>query len=139
MSVKLSQNLIRPQFTIQFKQWRPSNFGDYIEYEMIVQVLEGTRQTWMISKRYTDFVKLNEILSPYFRIQLNKKSKQTNILPMLPPKISGQTDMELNARQKDLESYMQHTLLLLNGQAQLNEPLIAFLEYLKVAPIQRES
>ena len=54
---------------------------------------------------------------------------------MLPPKISGQTDMELNERQKDLESYMQHTLFLLNGQSQLNECLIEFLEYLKVAPI----
>ena len=46
--------------------------------------------------------------------------------------------MELNERQKDLESYMQHTLILLNGQAQVNESLIGFLEYLKVAPIQRE-
>lgn len=73
----VSQKLIRPQFRVQFKNWRPSNFGDYIEYEMVVQVLEGSRQTWAISKRYTDFVKLNDELLPYFRLQLAKKSRQS--------------------------------------------------------------
>lgn len=126
-----SSSLIRPSFRVQFKRWRHSNYGDYIEYEMVVQLLEGTRRTWSISKRYTDFVKLNDELSPAFRLTLSKKSKQGQVLPILPPKITGQTDMELNSRQRELESYMQHALVLLSGQ--VNQSLIQFLEYLRVA------
>lgn len=58
----------RAQFRMQFKKWHHSNFGDYIEYEMIVQQLEGSRKAWVISKRYTDFVNLHEDLIPVFKI-----------------------------------------------------------------------
>ena len=44
-----------------------SNVGDFIEYEMAVQSLEGSRPVWVVSKRYTDFVKLHEHLTPYFK------------------------------------------------------------------------
>mmetsp|Transcript_15327 Transcript_15327/g.25901 ORF Transcript_15327/g.25901 Transcript_15327/m.25901 type:complete len:124 (-) Transcript_15327:978-1349(-) len=64
----------RPQFRVQFKGWRQSNFGDFIEYQITVQSLEGNRGTWNISKRYTEFVRLHEALTPFFRIQLQRKS-----------------------------------------------------------------
>jgi hypothetical protein len=63
-------NFIRAQFRVQCKKWLYSNFGDYIEFEMVIQSLEGSRRTWTISKRYTDFVNLHEALTPYFRIQI---------------------------------------------------------------------
>ena len=101
----------RPSFRVQFKKWQQSNFGDYIEYEILVQSLEGQRNTWMIYKRYTDFVKLHEVLNPFFRLQIQaneqrksmvarkKKdgtrsqpiSQTDQIVPILPPKISKQS------------------------------------------------
>lgn len=60
--------LVRPMFRVQFKQWIYSNVGDFIEYEMIVQALEGSRFIWAITKRYTDFVTLNEDFSYYIKM-----------------------------------------------------------------------
>jgi len=64
----VENKLSRPMFRVQFKQWIYSNVGDFIEYEMIVQALEGSRFIWAITKRYTDFVTLNEDLSYYTKM-----------------------------------------------------------------------
>ena len=56
-------------FRVQFKRWIFSNVGDFIEYEMIVQALEGSRCIWAITKRYTDFVKLNQDLAYYIKMR----------------------------------------------------------------------
>jgi len=56
-------------FRVQFKRWIYSNVGDFIEYEMIVQALEGSRSIWAVTKRYTDFVKLNQDLTYYLKMQ----------------------------------------------------------------------
>lgn len=55
-----SKILIRPSFRAQIKKWQNSNIGDYIEYQICMQALEGQRRNWVICKRYTDFVKLHE-------------------------------------------------------------------------------
>jgi hypothetical protein len=62
------KKLNRPMFRVQFKRWIFSNVGDFIEYEMIVQALEGSRNIWALTKRYTDFVKLHEDFGIYFRL-----------------------------------------------------------------------
>ena len=87
----MEPNLGRSSFRVQFKKWHFSNFGDYIEYEMVVQQLEGPRKVWMISKRYTDFVNLHEALIPYFKRQVETTKKKSlnissteRILPILP-------------------------------------------------------
>jgi hypothetical protein len=56
-------------FRVQFKKWIFSNVGDFIEYEMVVQALEGSRFIWVTTKRYTDFVKFHEDLSIYIRMK----------------------------------------------------------------------
>jgi hypothetical protein len=91
MAVESHALLRRPMFRIQFKKWHHSNFGDYIEYEMVIQQLEGSRRAWVISKRYTDFVNLHEALIPYFKrqVETSRKSKlkisnTEQILPILP-------------------------------------------------------
>jgi hypothetical protein len=109
---------------------------------MIIQSLEGSRRSWIISKRYTDFVNLHEALTPYFRIQIsmgkNKKAmpdKQKNIsrteqiLPVLPSKISGQTTQELSQRQQELETYMCQVFAIMSGQAQFNRALMVFIGF----------
>jgi len=110
---------------------------------MIIQSLEGSRRSWVISKRYTDFVNLHEALTPYFRIQIsigkNKKAvvadKQKNIsrteqiLPVLPSKISGQTTSELSQRQQELETYMCQVFAIMSGQAQFNRALMVFIGF----------
>ena len=65
---KLTNKLSRPSFRVQFKKWLYSNVGDFIEYEMIFQSLEGSRPLWTTSKRYTDFVKLHEKLTTVFKL-----------------------------------------------------------------------
>lgn len=57
---------VRPSFRVQFKKFGKSNVGDYIEYTLCIQCLEGPRQSWLIHKRYTDFVKLHQRLIPMF-------------------------------------------------------------------------
>jgi hypothetical protein len=104
---------------VQFKRWKKSNFGDFIEYEIMVQSLEGQRPTWLINKRYTDFVKLHEMLSPFFRLQIQANQKTVSqpptklsrasshykpisiteqIVPILPPKIAYQSEVDLQKR-----------------------------------------
>lgn len=86
---------------------------------MCVQTLEGSRKCWTISKRYTDFVKLHDQLTPIFRVQIDPKkclSDTEKILPILPSKISGQSDTELNHRMVQLEIYMTQVLKLMSGQ-----------------------
>ena len=71
--------------------------------------MEGSRRCWVVSKRYTDFVKLHDALSPVFRIQIDPKSSISvteKILPILPTKISGQSEAALNQRMRELETYM---------------------------------
>ena len=68
MLASVENKLCRPMFRVQFKQWIYSNVGDFIEYEMIVQALEGSRFIRAITKRYTDFVTLNEDLSYYIKM-----------------------------------------------------------------------
>ena len=48
------------------------------------------------------------------------------ILPVLPAKISGQSEPELTHRQQELEEYMGQVLNLMSGQAQFNEALLSF-------------
>jgi len=95
---------------------------------MTVQSLEGTRPIWVLNKRYTDFVKLHEKLLPNFRQELVRRANlsmgQNAFLPTLPPKISGQTDLELNQRQGQLEDYMSQVLHLMSGQSQFNSHLL---------------
>jgi hypothetical protein len=99
---------------VQVKKWNHSNIGNFIEYEMTVQSLEGSRPIWVTNKRYTDFVKLHENLLPSFRQELVRKANlnmgQTGVLPALPAKISGQTDLELTSRQQQLENYMSQVI-----------------------------
>jgi len=52
---------------------------------------------------------------------------------MLPTKINGQTDLELNLRQTQLEEYMNHVLQLLCGHAQFNYHLLTFIEFMPVS------
>ena len=73
-------------FRVQCKRWIFSNVGDFIEYEMIVQALEGSRNIWPLTKRYTDFVKLHEDLGLYFRLQASVQGFN-KVLPPLPNKI----------------------------------------------------
>lgn len=93
----LSQELCRPGFRVQFKSYAKSNVGDHIEYAMCVQSLEGPRHSWVVYKRYTDFVQLHDSLSALFRQQLSKKaiSKSDQVLPVIPPKIGSQDESEL--------------------------------------------
>jgi len=72
---------------------------------MVVQALEGARPIWSLNKRYTDYVKLHEQLMPFFKMELSRTGS-LNVLPALPSKLVGQTDMELNSRQAQLETYM---------------------------------
>lgn len=67
-------NQPRPQFRIQIKKWLHSNFGDFIEFQMIVQSLEGHRPIWALNKRYTDFVKLHEKLMPFYMSAIGAQS-----------------------------------------------------------------
>ena len=62
---------------------------------MCVQTLEGSRKCWTISKRYTDFVKFHDTLTPLFKIQIDPKkclSITDQVLPVLPSKISRQSE-----------------------------------------------
>ena len=52
---------------------------------------------------------------------------------MLPTKINGQTDLELNLRQTQLEEYMNHVLQLLSRHAQFNYHLLTFIEFMPVS------
>lgn len=115
----------RAQFRVQFKKWQHSNIGDYIEYEILVQALEGQRSSWVVYNRYTDFVKLHEELLPFFRLQISNQSqrqsmrvkargsiidkpisKTEQVVPLLPSKITKQTSVELNQRMHELEEYL---------------------------------
>ena len=76
---------------------------------MIIQQLEGQRNVWTISKRYTDFVNLHEALIPIFKIQVKEDksiSVNTQVLPILPQKISGKSEEQLAKRLVELEGYM---------------------------------
>lgn len=48
-------------------------------------------------------------------------------MPVLPTKISGTNEDELNRRQEELELYMGQVLDLMSGQAQFNEALLSFI------------
>jgi len=97
-----------------------------------MQTLEGSRRCWVVSKRYTDFVKLHDALSPVFRIQIDPKSSISvteKVLPILPTKISGQSEAALNQRMRELETYMSQVLNLLSGQVQFNQILLNFVGF----------
>jgi len=60
------------------------------------------------------------MLAPYFRLQIQSNirkniSKTEQILPVLPTKISGQSEPELTRRQHELEQYMGQVLNLMSG------------------------
>ena len=92
----------------------------------MIQSLEGSRPIWTLNKRYTDFVKLHEKLTPILKAEMSRDSQ---LCPTLPSKISGQTDMELNQRQMELEDYMNQVLNVLSGTSQFNYDLLYFLEF----------
>ena len=107
----------RPSFRVQIKSWRKSNLGNYIEYLMIVQVLEGPRRTWYSIRRYTDFVKLHESLLPVMKVQMSLNSPQlavrnesSSAIPVLPAKIMREDDQSLRERKAQLEDYINKTI-----------------------------
>ena len=85
----------------------------------------------MISKRYTDFVNLHEALIPVFKLQVKEQSISVNtqVLPILPQKISGKSEEQLARRLVELEGYMQQVLNIMSGQAQFNRALMQFLNF----------
>ena len=111
---QLHEELIAQQFplTIKFLMWQDSNIGNYIEFKMQVTYREGLDNinwsmasphssleshnqtsnpgnTWIIYKRYSNFVDLHEALMPFFKAEAIQP-------PLLPPRISNEQNSQRN-------------------------------------------
>lgn len=132
----------RPQFRIQMKKWQQSNFGDFIEFQVVIQSLEAERPIWTLFKRYTDFVKLHDSLLPFFKNNIAKEKSlwkdSTAALPMLPGKIQDQSELQLSTRMTDLEQYMSQVLSLMKGSSQFNSDFLEFLEFIPTSMVKNE-
>lgn len=105
--------------SLKFLMWQDSNIGNYIEFKIQVTYHEGhenasgQRQSlisphasanldnflhhgpgggsnsWVIYKRYSNFVDLHDILIPYFKAEGIQ-------MPALPPKIANEANSQRN-------------------------------------------
>jgi len=131
-------NLSKRQFPLNIRivKWQDSRIGKYIEFKIVVFYQEGPGSTkqiefdrssmdsngaktevpstiysWIVFKRYSNFIDLHEALEPVFRTE--------NIpQPTLPPKIELINDTQRNAnltdRKKQLQKYLREVVELLS-------------------------
>jgi hypothetical protein len=107
--LKFKHTIIDPNLRVVVESFANSEFGNFIEYRLVVLLKEGARQSWPVYKRYSDFVKLHESLLGVFRNQLLRQSciqKSNMIVPILPQMIvgtkTGSSDCCLEERLKQL-------------------------------------
>ena len=99
--------------TVKFLMWQDSNIGNYIEFKIQVTYHEGNENpgqrsslmsphhstnssdqlhgsnSWLIYKRYSNFVDLHESIVPYFKAE-------AILVPQLPPKIANEANSMRN-------------------------------------------
>jgi hypothetical protein len=47
-------------FRVSINKWQKSRDGNYIEYIIEIEYLEGNGSKWQVRKRYTEFVELHD-------------------------------------------------------------------------------
>lgn len=120
---KISNFGQRAPFGVKFLSWQLSNIGDYIEYVIEIQYLEGTGPKWVIYRRYSDFLALHDSLQEFFE-NLKKKDPKFQE-PAAPPQIEKQSAPLLDMRKIQLEVYLKQLLYLGECPAEL----IGFIEF----------
>jgi len=65
--INTEKSLVGAAFIAKVTDYRQSNKGDYIEYEIEVEYYEGAGSKWTVYKRYSDFLELHDRLQGYFQ------------------------------------------------------------------------
>jgi hypothetical protein len=75
----------RVTFEVRVNSWQKTS-GNFVEFKIEIQYLEGAKQKWEIYRRFSDFQELSHLLQEYFNTL--KKSDPRIRTPAVPPKVA---------------------------------------------------
>jgi len=105
-----------PFFNVNIPKYKKANNGDYIEYQIYLQLIEKPDEAWQIRKRYSDFVDLRRQLVSVINA----------VPPKLPSKLMLMTEEDQREeRRKGLESWLR---IVLNEKIYFRPQLMNFIE-----------
>ena len=105
-----------PFFNVNVPKYKKATNGDYIEYQIYLQLIEKPDEAWQIRKRYSDFVDLRRQLISAINV----------VPPKLPSKLILMTEEDQKEdRRKGLESWLR---IILNEKIYFVPQLFNFIE-----------